>query len=189
MEEGAFARPGRRRQYTFYSEQDWLHQVTAMRHLRHIRALMLVHACPLPRVGPFADGRRRRQRHRGWQALWFGLNLVFAGYNDVRQNAYLGFTVWGYTSANVFWLDEFDPAHLNLGRALGESRRVDAAIGHCYLREFDAGWAVVNPTDTLAQGVPVPKGEARVLDHDTFEHPQDNRWSPASICRSAGDLS
>jgi len=42
------------------------------------------------------------------------------------------------------WLDEFDPAHLNLGRALGESRRVDAAIGHCYLREFDAGWAVVN---------------------------------------------
>jgi len=55
MEEGAFATPwGAGRQYTFYSEQDWLHQVTAMRHLRHIRALMLVHGLP---ASPKSDFR------------------------------------------------------------------------------------------------------------------------------------
>jgi hypothetical protein len=171
MEEGAFATPwGVKGQFTFYSEKEWLHQVDAMRHLKHIRALMLVH-CPI--VSPKSDIARMNYTdvggaNRGWDVLWFGLTSFLQGYDDVRQNAYLGFTVWGYGSA--FWLDEFDPAHLNLGHALGGSHRVGASVGHCYVREFEAGWVVVNPTENLVQGVHVPKGQARVLDHYTFEN-------------------
>jgi hypothetical protein len=171
MEEGAFATPwGVRGRFDFYSEQGWLQQVNAMRHLQHVRALMCVHG---PIVSPKADLSRMDFTddgggNRGWDVLWFGLTSFLQGYDDVRQNAYLSFTVWSYSRA--YWLDEFDPAHLNLGRALGESYRVDAAVGHCYLREFDAGWAVVNPTATDAHGIAVPGGQARVLDHYSFEH-------------------
>jgi hypothetical protein len=171
MEEGAFATPwGAPGQFTFYDEQHWLNQVNAMRNLKHIRALMLVHGLPdsskpgLSRMDVADAGG-----NCGWDVFWFGLTSFLQGYDDVRQNAYLGFTVWGYGSAP--WFDEFDPAHLNLGRAQGESHRVDGTVGHCYVREFERGWAVVNPTDTPAKGLPVPQGEARVLDHGTFEHP------------------
>jgi hypothetical protein len=172
MEEGAFATPwGKPGEFTFYSEQEWLNQVDTMRHLQHTRALMSVHGIPKSEVKDLslmdvADSSGTR----GWDALWFGVTSFLQGYDDVRQNAYFGFTVWGY-NGKAFWLDEFDPAHLNLGHAQGESHRVDAAAGHCYVREFDAGWAVVNPTDTLVKGVPVPQGQARALDHYTFEHP------------------
>jgi hypothetical protein len=173
MEEGAFVTPwGVKGHFSFYSEQDWLNQINALRHLQHIRALMLVHG-PLVShaLGPARlDATDVGGANRGWDVLWFGLTSFLQGYDDARQNAYLGFTVWGYGRA--VWLDEFDPAHLNLGHALGESHRVDGAVGHCYLREFDAGWAAVNPTDTPAQGVLIPGGQARILDHYTFEHPE-----------------
>ena len=171
MEEGAFATPwGGKGLYTFYKEQEWLNQVNTLRHLKHVRALMLVHGLPAPTKRPslklmdLAD----KNGNRGWDVLWFGLASFLQGYDDVRQNAYFGFTVWGYERG--IWMDEFDPAHLNLGRAIDESHRVDGAVGYCYLREFENGWAVVNPTVVGAKGVPVPSGQACVLDHYTFEH-------------------
>ena len=48
-------------------------------------------------------------------------------------------------------------------------QRVDGEQGHVYLREFDDGWAVTNPTKIDAKGVSVPEGQARILTHDTFE--------------------
>jgi hypothetical protein len=171
MEEGAFAHPwGGNGHCVFYDEQGWLHQVDTLRHLKHMRALMSVH-CPI--VSPNADLSRLDftdvgGANRGADILWFGITSFLQGYDDVRQNGYLGFTIWGYVRG--YWMDEFDPARLNLGRAVGESHRVDAASGHCYLREFESGWAAVNPTATDARGVPIPTGQARVLDHYTFEH-------------------
>jgi hypothetical protein len=173
MEEGAFVTPwGAKGQFKFYTEPQWLNQVNAMRHLKHTRALMSVHGLPDSKAAGVARmDVADASGTCGWDVLWFGLTSFLQGYDDVRQNAYFGFTIWSYNT-KAFWLDEFDPAHLNLGHALGESHQVDAALGHCYVREFDSGWVVVNPTDALAQGVPVPQGQARVLDHGTFEHPQ-----------------
>jgi len=170
MEEGAFATPwGGHGTFVFYSEKEWLNQVSTLRHHKHVRALMLVHGMP-PTTKPSFSMIDSHDANgvRDWDVLWFGLMSFLQGYDDVRQNAYFGFTVWGYD--RTFWLDEFDPAHLNLGRALGESRRVDGAVGHCFLREFDAGWAVVNPTEIDAKGVAIPGERARVLDHYSFEH-------------------
>ena len=175
MEEGAFVHPwgtlGRQGNFVFWPEKQWLNQVIAMRGLKHVRALMNVHG---PAISDANDIRRMdaadASGNRAWDVLWYAIASFLQGYDTARQNAYMNFTVWGYS--RFYWLDEFDPEYLHLGHARGESRRVDGVEGHVYLREFDDGWAVVNPTKTDARGIPVPGGErARVLDHDTFKQP------------------
>lgn len=174
MEEGAFVHPwgslGRKGNFVFWPEKEWLNQIEAMRKLKHVRALMNVH-------GPVAsetDDIRRMDAadasgNRAWDVLWYSMMSFLQGYDDVRQNAYMNFTVWGYL--RFYWFKEFDPQYLHLGRARGDSRRVDGREGHVYLREFDDGWAVVNPTGEPAQDVAVPQGEARVVTHDSLERP------------------
>lgn len=172
MEEGAFVHPwgtlGRQGNFVFWSEREWLNQVTTMRKLRHVRVLMNVHG---PVVSDADDVRRMdasdASGNRAWDVLWYAMASFLQGYDDVRQNAYMNFTVWGYS--RFYWFDEFDPTYLHLGRAIGEMRKVTGAEGHVYLREFDDGWVAVNPTRQDATGVPVPRGTARVLTHDTFK--------------------
>jgi hypothetical protein len=95
------------------------------------------------------------------------LTSFLQGYDDVRQNAYMNYTVWGYL--RFYGLKEFDPRYFHLGRARGDMRRVEARQGHVYMREFDDGWVVTNPTTTDARGLAVPAGKARIVTHDTFE--------------------
>jgi len=169
MEEGAFVHPWGRPGFNFYTEEQWLTQVRTMRSLQHVRALMNCHGIVRSEAQDIT--RMEATDDRGtsaWDALWFCLTSFLQGYDDVRQNAYMNFTVWDYL--RFFWLKEFDPRYLHLGRARGEMQRVVGQQGHVYLREFDDGWVVVNPTTTDARGVAVPAGQARVLRHDTFEH-------------------
>jgi len=169
MEEGAFVHPwgtlGRQGNFVFRSEQQWLNQIRTMRSLRHIRVLMNVHG---PVVCKFDDIRRMdatdASGNRAWDVLWYALASFLQGYDDVRQNAYMNFTVWGYS--RFYWFDEFDPLYLHLGKAVGEMQRVEGASGHVYMRQFEDGWVAVNPTTTDATGVVVPCGQARLIDHD-----------------------
>jgi hypothetical protein len=169
MEEGAFVHPwGRPDCFIFRPEKDWLLQVRTMRSLKQVRALMNVHgnvrsqAQDLTRMDAAdADG------NRAWDVLWYALTSFLQGYDDVRQNAYMNFTVWSYN--RFYWFKEFDPRYLHLGKARGQMRRVEGERGHVYLREFDRGWVVTNPTSADARQVPVPAGKARILTHDTFE--------------------
>jgi hypothetical protein len=78
--------------------------------------------------------------------------------------------VWSYTEFH--WLKELDPRYLDLGAVRDESHRAEGRQGHVFIREFDRGWVVVNPSPQEALGVPVPQGEARLIDHDNLEHPQ-----------------
>ena len=174
MNEGAFVHPwgtlGKKGNFVFWSEQEWLNEIETMRKLEHIRALMNVHG---PVISEFQDKRRMdasdASGNRAWDVLWFAIASFLQGYDDVRPNAYMNFTVWGYS--RFYWFDEFDPKYLHLGRARSEFQRVDAGKNHVYLREFDDGWAVVNPTKTDAVNVAVPgRAKARVLSHDTFQH-------------------
>lgn len=172
MEEGAFITPwsARKNVFVFYPEKDWLTQVETMRKLKHVRPLMNVHG---PVVSEEQDITRMNASDgdgvRAWDALWFALTSFLQGYDDVRQNAYLNFTLWGYTK--FYLLPEFMPERLHLGRARGEYKKVEGKTGHVYMREFDDGWAVVNPADKPAAGIDVPSGEARVVDHDTLTEP------------------
>lgn len=171
MEEGAFVHPwGGKGSFVFRSEQDWLKQLDVMRGLKHVRALMNVH-------GPVAADAKGLARmdasdasgNRAWNVLWYALTSFLQAFNEDRPNAYLNFTVWSYTE--FYWLKEFDPQYLDLGHALGESRRLEGRQGHVYAREFDRGWAVVNPTPQAATGLGVPQGEARLIDHDSLQTP------------------
>ncbi len=169
MDEGSFVHPwGRPESFSFRTEKEWLLQVRTMRSLKHVRALMNVHgnvrsqAQDITRMNAADAGG-----NRAWDVLWYALTSFLQGYDDVRQNAYLNFTVWGYS--RFYWLNEFDPRYLHLGPARGEMQRVEGEEGHVYLREFDAGWVVTNPTSGDARRVAVPAGKARVLSHDTFE--------------------
>ena len=105
--------------------------------------------------------------NRAWDVLWYALASFLQGYDDIRQNAYMNFTVWGYS--RFYWFDEFDPQYLHLGKATGEMKKVTGTAGQGYLREFEDGWVAVNPTKKDALGVAVPRGAARVLGHDTFK--------------------
>ena len=141
-----------------------------MRKLKHVRALMNVHG---PVISEASDLGRMdaadASGNRAWDVLWYALTSFLQGFDEGRQNAYMNFTVWGYN--RFYWFDEFDPEYLHLGRARGEFRRAEGTGGHIYLREFDDGWAVVNPTRSDVREIPVPGGgTARVLGHDTFRN-------------------
>ncbi|MHB8900542.1 MAG: alpha-amylase family protein, partial [Thermoguttaceae bacterium] len=188
MEEGAFVHPwgklGREGNFVFWPEKEWLNQVETLGGLKHVRALMNVHGP----VGSDARDIRRMDAadasgNRAWDVLWYALASFLQGYDDVRQNAYMNFTVWGYS--RFYWFDEFDPKCLHLGPALGEFRRTDTAGGHLYLREFQDGWAAVNPTPTDLGEIAIPGGgQARVVNHDTLlladQQPLVDRFDLAS---------
>ncbi|HID24379.1 MAG TPA: hypothetical protein EYP14_18545 [Planctomycetaceae bacterium] len=172
MEEGAFVHPwgtlGRAGNFVFWPEREWFNQVRAMRRLGHVRALMNVHGPVLSQV----EGLKRMDEsdasgNRCWDVLWYALASFLMGYDDARKNAYMNFTVWGYS--RFYWLDEFDAKDLHLGKALGQIRKVAGSEGYVYMREFEDGWVAANPSAQDAKEVPVPRGEARVLAHDTFK--------------------
>ncbi len=172
MEEGAFVHPwgtlGRKGNFVFWPEREWLRQVQTMRRLKRVRVLMNVHG---PVVSDASDFRRMEATdasgNRAWDVLWYALTSFLQGYDDQRQNAYMNFTVWGYS--RFHWFDEFDPECLHLGRARGESYRLEGSGGHIYVREFEDGWAAVNPTGSHVRAIPIPGGKrARILNHDTF---------------------
>jgi len=171
MEEGAFFNPwGKKGEFRFLNEDQWLNQVNTMQRMKHVRMLMHLH-------GPVASDKEDLSRmdacdaagNRAWDVLWYGLASFLQGYNDGLRNAYLSFNIWDH---RFFWLKEFDPKYLHLGKARGPSGKVAGTEGYVYMREFDDGWVVANPTSKEARGVPVPGGSARVLTHDSFEHPE-----------------
>jgi len=171
MEEGAFVHPwGGKGSFVFRSEAEWFKQVQVMRSLKHVRALMNVHG-PLAGDAKGVDRMNARDAagNRAWDVLWYAMMSFLQGLNQDRSNAYMNFTVWSYTE--FYWLREFDPRYLDLGHARGESIRIDGPHGHVYAREFDDGWAVVNPTPSSATWVAVPQGEARIIDHDSLQRP------------------
>ena len=175
MEEGAFVHPwgtlGRQGNFVFHSEEAWLRQVKTLAQLKNVRGLMNVHG---PVISEAEDLRRMEATdasgRQAWEVLWYAIASFLQGYNDRIRNAAMNFTVWGYS--RFYWLDEFDPKYLHLGRALGAMERWEGTEGHIYAREFEDGWAVVNPTPTDARGIRVPRGKARLIGHAALKNPE-----------------
>src|SRR3954452_23629137 len=109
-----WGRPG----FNFRSEEQWLQQVATLRGLQHVRALMNIHGNVISDAQDLTRmDARDANGNRAWDVLWYALTSFLQGFDDVRQNAYLNFTVWGYS--RFFWLKEFDPRFLHLGKARG----------------------------------------------------------------------
>lgn len=178
MEEGAFVHPwgklGKEGNFVFYNEEQWLRQVRTFAQLRHVKALMNVHG---PVISSVDDYRRMDDRDRSGRraldVLWFAIASFLQAYDDQAQNGAMNFTVWGYS--RFYWLEEFDPRFLHLGRALGSMVRWEGRGGHVYAREFEDGWAVVNPGTQNVQAIAVPGGQARVINHDNLRNAESAR--------------
>lgn len=175
MEEGAFVHPwgklGKEGNFVFYTEEQWLWLVQTFARLRHVKALMNVHG---PVISAFDDRRRMDDRdrsgRRAWDVLWFAITSFLQGYDDQTRNGAMNFTVWGYS--RFYWFDEFDPRYLHLGKAVGSMVRWEGQSGHVYAREFEDGWAVVNPLGQDVQRIGIPGGQARVINHDNLRNPE-----------------
>lgn len=148
---------------SFRTESTWKAKVDAMLALRRVRAWMHNGL----NVNTTAVGASRMDvAHSsgatGWDALWFDLASFLMGYDEARGNAYLSYIAG--EANQVLWFDEFDPAYLHLGRAVGPYAKVQGV----YMREYQDGWVVANPTTTNGAGIAVPRGRARVINHANF---------------------
>lgn len=78
----------------------------------------------------------------------------------------MNFTVWGFSKYH--WLNEFDPKYLHLGRAKGNYIKQ----GGLFMREFEDGWVIVNPTRKDFKNIAAPQKNVRVIYHENFKTPQ-----------------
>jgi len=167
MEEAGFVCPYGTLE-TAFKVWNWSDKVEVLSSLTTVKALMTEHG----ELDSDVEGLARMDvadptGMTGWDALWFSMASFLMAFNDDIANGFMNFTIWGY--CEYYWLDEFDPAYLHLGRARGGYFQ----DGDVYLREYDDGWVAANPSADDAQAVAVPGGQARVLDHDTFRKPDD----------------
>lgn len=153
----------------WYHTSDWERHLRQLRGMRNVRMLVNAHANV-----PVGEGLEKMDAAdpngmTGWDALWFSMTSFLLGFDDVNRNAYMNFTLWGYSG--YFWFDEFDPKYLHLGAALGDYKR----SGELYCREFEDGFVVVNPGTSNVVGTPVPAPGLRVLNHSNFRSAEEAR--------------
>ena len=169
MEEGGFICPYGGQSFNTWN---WRKVVDTIRSLKNVIVLVNNHgkldtdAKGLARMDVAGPSKSHRDTMTGWDALWFAMTSFLMAFDDVRGNAIMNFTVWGY--GEYHWFDEFDPRYIHLGRARGDYFQA----GRVFMREFDDGWAVVNPSQKSARGIKVPAGRARVINHSNFKHPE-----------------
>jgi len=55
--------------------------------------------------------------NKACDVLWYAMTSLLQGLDDQLRNAYMNFTVWGYS--RFFWFKEFDPEYLHLRKSQG----------------------------------------------------------------------
>lgn len=108
---------------------------------------------------------------RGWEALWFALTSFLLGYNFDPQNpnGYFAFNAStnadeGVSYRDSYYLTEYSRLP-SLGSPLGDTEE----LGGLFLRSFEQGWVLVNPSAEAK--VYRPPRPVRVLHHDNFLEP------------------
>ena len=91
--------------------------------------------------------------------------------NEQKTNGCFGFTIWGY--GENYWLDEYDPVFLHLGKPVGDYYiPTSGSAKDVAFREYEDGWVVVNKAQSAAKtNVPVPSGKAHVVTHSNLKNP------------------
>jgi len=187
MEEGAFTNPWSKT----YNIFDWETKIKVMKDLKNVVALM-------NNTGkvPTGDGMAKMDvvmsegnmgPASGWDALWFSMTSFLLALNESKTSGYFGFNIWGYGA--YYWLDEYDPKYLHLGKPLGDYFiPTSGSAKDVAFREYEDGWVVTNYAHTTAKtGVPVPSGKAWVVSHANLRNPySDDLVSTFSIGKNRG---
>lgn len=171
MEEGAFVNPWSKT----YGIFDWKTKINVMKNLKKVKALM-------NNTGRVPTGQGMEKMDivvtegnmgpaTGWDALWFSMTSFLMALNENKSNGYFGFTVWGYDEN--YYLDEYDPKNLHLGKPVGEYYiSTTGASKDVAFREYEDGWVVTNnPHTESKRNVPVPSGKAWVVNHENLKNP------------------
>jgi hypothetical protein len=171
MEEGAFVHPWSKT----YNISDWETKIKVMKNLKNISALM-------NNIGKVPKGQGMEKMDiemtegnmgpaTGWDALWFSMTSFLMALNENKSNGYFGFSIWGYSEN--YYLDEYDPKNLHLGKPLGDYYiPTSGASKNVVFREYEDGWVVTNKPQTDSKtNVPVPKGKAWVVTHKNLKNP------------------
>lgn len=151
MEEGAFAVAyGDKSDVQFYSEEDWKRQVDVVGRLQHSRVALLSHTDLSPEQPAGQDNFGTPVTI--WQTLWYSMCSYHLARKDRPNNAY--FMFGGKTFKSLWWFDEYD--RIDLGMALGSYQVRSVEETNIYLREFEKGYIMVNPTLKGVLSVPLP---------------------------------
>lgn len=171
MEEGAFVVPW----FEPVDNIDWETKINVMKNLKNIIALMNNYGKVstgegLGKMdGVIIDGNMKSAT--GWDALWYSMTSFLMALNENKSNGYFGFTVWGYRGN--YYLDEYDPKFLHLGKPLGDYYIPTTGVSKdVAFREYQDGWVVANKYNSDAKtNVPIPSGEAYVVTHKNLKNP------------------
>lgn len=156
-EEGAFFhRWASRFDIWFYTEAQWKQQVDMLAGLQNVRSMWVSsHRMKATESGTDNYGKEGVTH---WQALHFALASMALGKQDGRDS-YLYVTTEHYPGGRKYkdirWYpeyDELDGGKMDFGAALGPYavRKVNGT--NLYLREFETGWVVANPTPKNVDG-------------------------------------
>lgn len=156
-EEGAFFhRWASRYDIWFYREDQWKQQVDMIAGLRNVRS-MWVASHKMNTAEPGTDNYGNSDVTH-WQALHYALASMSMGKQDILDS-FLYVTTEHYPGGvkyrEIRWFDEYDEMEggkLDFGRSSApySVRTVDGT--HIYVREFESGWVLVNPTDKDVAG-------------------------------------
>jgi hypothetical protein len=176
-EEGAFFhRWASRFDIWFYTEAQWKQQVDMIAGLQNVRSMWVAsHRMKTTDSGTDNYGNEGVTH---WQALHFALASMALGKQESRES-YLYVTTEHYPGGrkykDVRWYpeyDEMDGGKMDFGNARGPYTVREVNGVNLYLREFDNGWVVANPTKrdvdgpvdlSVALEVPTP---VRHVSHD-----------------------
>lgn len=169
MEESGFINPYGKGSFNSWG---WEETLQTMSRVKKTRMLMTAHASfeskatGLERMNVVGSSHTHGDEMNGWDGLWFAMTSFLLGFDDIKRNAYMNFTVWGFSKYH--WLDEFDPKYLHLGRAKGNYIKQNGL----FIREFEDGWVIVNSTRNDLKKIAAPQKDVRVIYHENFKTTQ-----------------
>ena len=186
MEEGAFSQPWSKT----YNIYNWESKLNSIKNLKNVAAL-------INNIGKVPGGEGIAKMDivmsdgnygpsNGWEVLWYSMTSFLLALNEEKTNAYFGFGIWGYGS--YYWLDEYDPVFLHLGKPLGDFYIPDSGPAKdIAFREYEDGWVVTNKALAPAKiNVPVPSGKAWVVTHTNLKNPYDTLVTTFNIGKNRG---
>src|SRR5215471_15043745 len=177
-EEGAFVVGFGSSSTQFFPEGNWKDQVDLLASIKNSKVALFTHT----QLGEGQSGTDNwGQTVTYWQALWYAIGSFILGKNDILNNSYFGWFGGNLSYSKIVWYPEYD---IDLGKALGTYTVTKLGGVNVYSREFEKGYALVNPTANNVASVALPQ-PVRQLTHDNLASPLTSIPVVAAIPLSA----
>jgi hypothetical protein len=162
MDEGAFVTPWSSTTLgNFFNEAQLKNSLNTMQSVHNSQVAMSSGARGLPGATG-VDNYGKPVTY--WDAFYYGLSCFLLGKNTVANNSYFS---WHDDTTAVQWFSEFD---IDLGAAKGSYWVSPYRTSNIYWREYQNGYAYVNPSGSDVTGI-VLGDVCRHVTHDNVTNP------------------